>query len=221
MTAPAPVIIRNQGPPATYAPCEITLVSGETATVLCKEEQTWFNTARDNYLEQTKFTEQTDLADLDRLLTLELMVYRWRQYMFSGYDYHGDEIEDEKVIVDRLKYFSDQITKVKESMGLNKKSRDDAANEGSFSTRYADLKARARIFGLHRVKQLQQSLTLMNDLSWVVGTFFRCDEEERRKIGFETEADIVAWIRDVVLPEYHTLDAYFREHEQSYWVRTL
>lgn len=217
----APTIIQGAGPSATYAPCEVTLVSGDKATVLTAEEADWFDRSRDAYLEQTRFTEQTDLADLDRLLTLELMVYRWRQFLFSGYDYHGDELEDEAKLVDRVKYYSDQINKLKESMSLNKKARDDAANEGSFALKYADLKAKAKIFGIHRVNQVSKTLSLFEELSMIVSSFYRSDTEERRKLGFETEADIVQWVRDIALPEYRRLDAFFREHEQRYWIRTL
>jgi hypothetical protein len=217
----SPTIVRNQGPPATYAPSEVTLVSGDKAQVLTVEEAEYFNRSRDAYLQQTRFTEQTDLADLDRLLTLELLVFRWRQFLFCGYDYHGDEIEDEAKMVDKVKYYSDQINKVKESMGLNKKARDDAANEGSFALKYADLRAKAKIFGIHRVRQLQEALTLFEQLSDVISAFYRSDEEERRKLGFETEAQICEWIRDVALPEYRQIDEFFREHEQRYWIRTL
>lgn len=217
----APTIVQGAGPPAIYAPSEVTLVSGDKASVLTVEEADYFNRARDAYLEQTRFTDQTDLADLDRLLTLELLIFRWRQFLFCGYDYHGDEIEDEAKLVDKVKYYSDQINKLKDSMSLNKKARDDAANEGSFALKYADLRAKAKIFGIHRVKQLQQALTLMEQLSTIVSSFDRSDEEERRKLGFEDEAEIVAWVRNIALPEYRQLDAFFREHEQRYWIRTL
>ena len=194
------------------------LVSGKDATVQTDQEADWFIQTRDSYTTQLKFTETTDLIDLDRLLILELMVFRFTQHLAQGHDYDHDMLNEKQMLAD-LKLYSDQINKVKESMGLNKKSRDDAANEGNFSAWLSDLKSRAKIFGVHREKQLTKSLTLMQELSTVIGAYDRADEDERRKLGFETPEVIVDWIRETMLPEFHALDAYFREHEQRYWVR--
>lgn len=196
----------------------VKLVSGKDVTVQTDQEADWFIQTRDSYTTQLKFTEVTDLVDLDRLLILELMVFRFTQHLAQGTDYDGDMLNEKQMLAD-LKLYSDQINKVKDSMGLNKKSRDDAANEGNFSAWLSDLKSRAKIFGVHREKQLTKALTLMQELSTVVGAYDRSDEEERRKLGFASPAEIVDWVRETMLPEFHALDAYFREHEQRYWVR--
>lgn len=196
----------------------VKLVSGKLVTVLTLTEADWFEETRDAYVKELKFTERTDLVDLDRMLVFELMVFRWTQWMGQGTDYDGDML-DEKQITSNLKLYSDQLTKIKESMGLTKKLRDDAANEGNFAAWFTDLKARAKIFGIHRQHQLTKALTLMNELSTIVGTFDRSDDEERRRMGFENEREIVGWVRTTMLPEYQALDQFFRENEQRYWVR--
>lgn len=199
---------------------DVQLVSGKTSKVMTELEAEWFNETRDSYLAQTKFTETTDLRDLDRLLIMELMIFRWTQHLAAGVDYEGFPVEAEQ-IRRNIKEYSDQINKIKESMGLNKRARDDAANDGNFAQWLSDLKARAKIFGIHREKQLQVALTLFNELSGIVTTFDRSDAEERGKIGFENEGKILEWIRQVALPRYHEVDAHFREHEQRYWVRDM
>lgn len=196
----------------------VTLVSGETIEVLTPNEQQWFERTKATYLRETKFTEQTDLADLDRLLVFELMVFRWTGWIARDKDYDGDLVDAER-LRRNLKEYSDQINKIKTTMGLTKQARDEAANDGNFSGWLADVKSRAKIFGIHRQKQLTKALSLFMELSTVVGAFDRANEEERRKIGFATEKDIVAWVRNTALPEYLELDRYFREHEQRYWVR--
>lgn len=220
IAAPAapPLQVQAQ-PPAQYAPQTVTLVSGESVEVLTAEEAAWFNRSRNNYLKQTAFTEHTDLVDIDRLLTLELLVYRHQQFLFAGADYLGDEVDAKRLVME-VKGLSDQITKLKDAMGLTKKARDDAANEGSLSAILMNLKQRAKIWGVHREKQLDVALTLMNELSTVVGTYDRSDTEERRKMGYESEKDIVDWIRQVMLPEFKSVDEYFREHVQRYWLRS-
>lgn len=199
-------------------PTKVTLVSGKVATVQTRLEAEWFNETRDMYLSETKFTEATDLRDLDRLLVLELMIFRWTQHLAAGADYDGDFTNDEQ-LRRNIKEYSDQINKIKESMGLSKKLRDEAANDGNVAGYIADLKSRAKAFGIHREKQLTKALALTKELFTIVDTFSRCDDEEKRKIGFETEADIIEWIHTNMREEFNALDEYFQAHDQRYWVR--
>jgi hypothetical protein len=199
---------------------EVTMVSGETVRVLGDVEARWFNTTRDSYLDQLLFTETTDLRDLDRLLVLELMVFRWTQQLAAGQDYIGMEVDDDQ-IRKNIKEYSEAVTKIKESMGLTKKARDDAANAGDFSTWLANLKTRAREFGIHREHQLSKALVLINELSSIVSAFDRSDEEERSKLGWENEKEIVDWVRSTMLPEFRAVDEHFRVNQQRYWVRSI
>lgn len=199
---------------------QVKLVSGKVVTVQTRLEAEWFNETRTIYLDETKFTEATDLRDLDRLLVLELMIFRWTQHLAAGTDYYGHTTNDEQVRKN-IKEYSDQINKLKDSLGLSKKLRDETANDGNFSGYISDLKARAKAFGIHREKQNTKGLSLIKELFTIVDTFDRSDPEERRKIGFETERDIVEWIHNVMQPEFDALDDYFKDHEQRYWVRDM
>lgn len=201
-------------------PLTVTNIAGEELEVLTPAEQRWFNSSRDMYLSQTKFSETTDLRDLDRLIVMELMVYRLGHFISAGHDYDGFDVDD-TLLRRNLREYSEQINKTKSSMGLNKSARDDAANAGDLSSYIANLKMRAKIFGLHRENQLTRALVLMQELSAVVGAFDRSDAEERHRLGFENEKDIVDWVRVTMLPEYHQLDAHFRENDQRYWVREM
>jgi hypothetical protein len=198
----------------------VKLVSGEDLTVLSLAEQRWFTGSRDTYMSQTKFTETTDLRDLDRLLFMELMVFRLSQYLAAGSDYDGFEIDD-TLLRRNVREYSEQITRVKGSMGLTKQARDDAANSGDVSVWMSEMKAKAKVFGIHREKQLTAALVLMNELSAVVGAYDRSDGEERAKLGLETEKDIVDWVRSTMLPEFKAIDDHFRTHEQRYWIRSM
>lgn len=194
------------------------LVSGQPIKVMTQAEKTWFESTRDDYLKQAHFTEATDLRDLDRLLVHELMVYRWTTWIAAGVDYEQHLIEEQE-LQRNIKLYSQQITDIKDSMGLSKKARDQASDKGTVADYVTDLKARAKTFGIHREHQLTKALALMEELSTVVGTFMRSDEEERKKLGFEDEEEILKWIIEVMLPEYREIDAHFRKNEQRYWVR--
>ncbi len=201
-------------------PLTVQLVSGESITVLTDREQRWFVASRDAYITQTKFTETTDLLDLDRLLFQELMVFRLSQYLAAGTDYDGFEIDD-TLYRRNVREYSEQITRLKSSMGLTKAARDEAANDGDLSTWISNLKARAKIFGIHREKQLTRALVLMNELSAIVTAFDRSDAEERARLGFQDEKEIIEWIRDRMLPEFRELDEHFRLNQQRYWIREM
>ncbi len=103
----------------------VSMVSGSLIQVQTDQEAAYFQESRDAYLTQTKFTENTDLKDLDRLLVLELMIVRWQQHLFAGMDYDGDMVNEKQLTAD-IKLYSDQINKIKELMGLSKKAREAA-----------------------------------------------------------------------------------------------
>lgn len=199
---------------------EVGLCSGQIMHVQTDTERDWFEATQTKYLSQTKFTENTDLQDLDRLLVLELLVFRWSQHLASGYDYHRNLVDDD-LLRKQLKEQSDVITKLKASLSLDKRSRDAALNEGNFAGWLSDVKRRAKLFGIHRETQLNTALGLINELSAIVGAYDRSDEEERRKLGIESEVDIVKWVRDDMLPKFREVDEYFIHNEQRMWKRDL
>ena len=193
------------------------MCSGETTRVMGEMEARWWNSTRDTYLKQTSFTEVTDLQDMDRMLLMELMIFRWTQWLTAGGKDYLDDYVDEDQLRKNIKEASGSLNILKEAMGLTKRSRDDAANAGDFSRWFTDLKRRAKAFGIHRENQLQRALVLMNELSSVVGSYDRSDTEEREKLGFPDEKSIVEWIRSTMLPEFREVDEHFREHEQRMW----
>jgi hypothetical protein len=198
----------------------VTTVAGEELTVLTPAERRWFESSRDTYIAQTKFTETTDLRDLDRVLFMELMTFRLSQQLAAGHDYDGFEI-DETLFRRHVREYSEQITRLKASMGLTKAARDEAANDGDLSSYISNLRQRAKIFGIHREKQLTRALVLMNELASIVGAYDRSDAEERGKLGFENDKEIVDWVREIMLPEFKQIDEHFRANQQRYWIREM
>ena len=195
---------------------EVGLVSGATAKVMSAEEAQWFNNSRDRYLDETRFTENTDVQDLDRLVQLELLLFRWNQWMLAGVDYEG-AVVNETELARKVKDQTDSINRLKEQMGLSKKARDSHA--ASVSDRWDDIKRRAKEFGYHREEQLRTALVLVNELSAVVGAYDRSDPEERARLGFESEAQILDWVRGTLLPEFRAIDDHFRANTQRLWNR--
>ena len=72
-TLPAPT---STGP----ALLRVRTCSGQWLEVQGKPEKDFFDSQRDKYQAENSFTAVTDLQDLDRLLFLELLVYRSTVY---------------------------------------------------------------------------------------------------------------------------------------------
>jgi len=212
---PEPHTSPHAGPPIPSGKF-VDLVSGGAAEVLTQAEVDWFNSARTRYMAQARFTDHTDLADLDRLLGMELLLYRWNQWVMSGSDYDNRRIDDME-LAKKIREASTAISALKDNMGLSKKSRDAGAS--SVSEKWADLLRRARAFGYAREEQTRAALLLMNELSAIVESYHRSDDEERRKLGFPDEHSIVEWVRTNALPRFREVDAHFRANVVSTWVR--
>lgn len=200
---------------------KVSTVAGHSIEVMSTEEARYYNASKRKYLAENKFTAVTDLVDLDRLLFMELLVFRWTGWLSSGRDYDGLlSPNQEDQVRKNLKEMSPLISGVKNDLGLTKSQRDKEAFE-SVGQYLIDLKARAKEHGIRREDQLTKAICLMKELFSLVGTFDRSNELERSKIGLESEADIIDWIRGHMRPEFDAIDEYFRTHQQKFWVRKV
>lgn len=200
---------------------KVKTVSGFEIEVMGRYEAKYFRDQMVKYLAENKFTAVTDLADLDRLLFLELMIFRWTGWLASGKDYDGILApSQEDQIRKNIKEVGPQISTIKQDLGLTKSQRDKEAFE-SVGQYLVDLKARAKEHGVRREKQLTTAICLVKELFSLIGTYDRSNELERSKIGLETDADILDWIRTHMKPEFDAVDEYFQQHQQKFWVRKV
>lgn len=204
------------GAPASAHP--VNTPSGQTIEVLGPAEVAFYEGQARLYQDQNSFTNAADLQDLDRLIFLELMVFRATSWLGSGKDYFGFDLTDRAKLDAQkaLKENSALLTQVKNDLGMTKSQRDKAAYE-SVGTYLEELKVRAKEFGVHREKQTGAAIALMKQLYSIVGAYKRSDEAERKKIGFESADDVLDWITDVMQPEFDQIDAYFVANQQRYW----
>lgn len=200
---------------------KVKTVAGYEIEVMGRYEAKYFRDQQAKYLQENKFTAVTDLADLDRLLFLELMIFRWTGWLSSGKDYDGILApSQEDQIRKNIKEVGPQISTIKSDLGLTKSQRDKEAFE-SVGQYLVDLKARAKEHGVRREKQLTTAICLVKELFSLIGTYDRSNELERSKIGLESEADIVEWVRVHMKPEFDAVDLYFQTHQQKAWVRKV
>lgn len=71
--------------------------SGSDLNLQNMDEAVWYEDRRDRYRADNIFTNVSDVQDLDRLLTLEVMVYRWSLWMAQGFDYQVARIDENQL----------------------------------------------------------------------------------------------------------------------------
>lgn len=201
---------------------EVTTLSGDSVSLIHDREKALYEKARDKYLAEFTFTEANDLRSLDRLLLLEVQNYRWQWFQAAGMDYWAVDLSaaESGVIHKSIKDIGTQIADIQRDLGLTKAQREKDS-EDSVGGYLIKLRQASKEHGVRREKQLGKAIELMNELFAVTGAFTRANEHERRKLGFEKADDIVTWVLEYVEPEFNTVDAYFRQHQQRFWVRDL
>lgn len=215
-----PTVNTTIGPNRTQQ--TVRTITGHDLELQTDKEKKFYEEARDKYLAENKFTAASDLRGLDRLLLLEVQMFRCQWQVAAGVDYDLNFLtaQQEKDLQRMLKELSPMISTLQNDLGLTKAQRDKDQHEsvGQFIN---DLKVRAKAFGVMREKQLGRALELMKDTFSVAGAYRRSNEHERKKLGFESAEDIVDFILDVVKPQFDEIDEYFRDNDQKFWVRRL
>lgn len=191
--------------------------TGSTLNLQTEGEATWYERQRDTYLDHNRFTNVSDLEDLTRLLTLEIMVQRWQTWLTQGFDYVAGRV-NESDLRTSIKEYSMEIRQVKASLGIDRLTRERDKGE-SVGDYVATLLKRAKEFGVARDEQYSKAVTYLWELISMVKTHDRCDADERRELDL-TEESIIRWVRETVIPEWEQMNDAFRKN-QKIWINEL
>ncbi len=191
--------------------------AGTAYHLLNMEEGRWFELSLDRYTEQYHFENIADLQDLDRLLGLELLSYRYANWLLRESDYDGNPFDD-KAVREHKDKVDKEIRGIKQHMGVGRKTRVESESQ-SVSDYLQDLLGRATEFGFHRDEQNAKILNLFMELKKLIGLHQRTDEEEQKELGVSLE-DIYVWIVDVAIPEFDRLDDHFRVNQRM-WIKDI
>jgi hypothetical protein len=196
-------------------PITVQLARG-SLDVLDDDERSYVEQLAADYAREHQFTSVSDLQDLDRLITFELLHYRYGRQLSSGKDSNNEEIYGDQVRK-AIREASESISKIKERMRLDPASRAKDAGD-TVAQRWANLTQRAGKFGVHRLNQARTAIALFNELHSLCATWQRATDKERRKLGLSPE-QIVEWVLTVASPIMDRVDAEFRENHQALWQR--
>jgi len=200
------------------SPQDVTLTSGSHYEVMNAHEAAIVANLVSRYTSEYSFSSISDLQDVDRIIIMELTVYRYGSWQNRGTDYHGDEIDSDQLGTAILNA-SKEVRQIKKALGIDRVSRDKAKGE-SVADYLEDLRVRARQFGINRENQLDVALELFQELSGMVTLYWNCDEEERRDEHITSDR-IMEWLRDTAIPKFEAVDRHFQVHEQKFWIRDV
>jgi hypothetical protein len=197
----------------------VTLPSGAEFSVLTQAEVNYVNDRVQRYLADNHFVNVSDFQDVDRMLIMEVLCFRWATWISRQQDYFGDPI-DESALRRSLNDYSQETRQLKKMLGIDKVARDKQKGEGSVAEYIENLRARAKEFGVMRETQLDKALELTQQLIALITLSDNCDQFEQRELHVTTN-DVVDWIREVYIPEFQAVDAHFRQNSQRTWVRSM
>lgn len=192
-----------------------TSPSGSVMPLLSSAEVEFYNDKADKYQQDYGFTDASDLLELDRLLVLELMAFRWSFWLLQGgVDYDNIPAMN---LEKNLKEYSMEIRNMKTLLGIDKKNRD--SNKASSLGEYLKhLLLRAEEFGIHRNEQIIAYFDGWNELVGKVTLYFNSTEEERIQFN-NRDIDVLEWIVEKD-KEINKIDKAFLE-EQRYWIHDI
>lgn len=212
----------QQPQPPAQPQYKVTTPSGNEVPLLHRKEKELYEEARDKYSSEYSFTAANDMRALDRLLLLEVQMFRAQWYTASGLDYKGIDLDtkEEAEYTKRIKELGSQIAEAQRDLGLTKAQRDKQS-EDSVGGYLQLLKQAAKEHGVMREKQLGRAIELTKELFSLCESYNRSNEEERRKLGFESAEDIVTWVIEYMKPEFDAIDAEFRANGMKFYRRKL
>ena len=196
---------------------EVESPTGSTFYLQTAAEAEYYERQKLKYQTDNKFTNIADLEDLTRLLTLEVMIYRWSTWLTQGFDYLASRV-DESGLKNSVREYSVEVRQVKTTLGIDRATREKDKGE-TLGEYIQNLLNRAKEFGYHRNEQYSKAVTLLWELINQVQTHDRCDEDERKELDL-TESSIIDWVRTVVMPEWDEINQSFRK-QQATWIREL
>jgi len=191
--------------------------SGALFHVLVEAERDYYEDVANRYMADNQFINISDVQDLDRVLMMELLIYRWSSWLTNETDYQGLQV-DPLALNKSIKDFSSEVRLVKKSLGMDKATREK--DKGESTQVYLDnLNVRAKAFGIMRNNQHAKTIELFMDLKALMEFHENCTPIERKENSVAVE-DIMEWIKEIAIPEFDSIDIEFRK-EQTMWIRAM
>lgn len=192
----------------------VELPSGDTFHVITEKEKEFVERSVEKYLSDNAFVNISDLRDVDGVITKELLIHRWQNWVSRRMDYFDQPI-DEEDLTKRVKDLSVEVRQLKKAIGLDKATRDKMQGDDSFPAWLEQAKKRAAQFGQLRKDQDQFATTAFQELSAFLTFHDNCNEREQREQG-ATQDDVIKRLRKLI-KDFEKIDNDFLVNVQQHW----
>jgi hypothetical protein len=195
----------------------VDLPSGARYFVLTLNEATYLRDRIERYLTDNHFINVSDIQEIDRMITLELLIHRWTMWISKGRNYYDEDINI-KQHSDMVQDASREVRQLKKGLGLDKATRDRTRGDDSIAALWEHLQRRAQEFGYMRNDQYVAVITAFQRIKALVQFHDNCDDLERRENACEI-TDILEVVREE-LAKFDAIDEGFRHNTQRMWIRS-
>lgn len=195
----------------------VKLPSGAVYYVLTDEEQRYLVDRITRYLHDNHFVNVSDVQDIDKMITFELLIHRWTLWLSKGRDYYDEDINI-KQYSEMVHGYSTEVRQIKKALGVDKSTRDRTRGDDSIASLWSNLQRRAAEFGVKRNEELVQVVTSFQRLKAIMTFYDNCDALERKENACEI-ADVVEVLRQEIR-KFDAIDEQFKFEKQSLWVRS-
>lgn len=199
----------------------VPLPSGAEQAAMTRGEADYLAERVHRYQKDNALVNVADLQDLDRILVMEMLCYRWGTWLGQGCQYDGGRI-DVGILTRDLERYNMRISAMKKTIGLDKPARDRQKGEGSVADYLTKLPLRAKAFGIMRNQQSARATELLMELIGLVTVYRNCgDDEERKELRVQPQ-EILDWVWEIARPEIEEIDRKFRQDgpdAQRMWIR--
>jgi len=190
--------------------------SGSKYQVLNEFEADHYNNLAKRYQDDNVFINVSDVQELDRILMMELMMYRWGLWLIQEKDYDNKRINASE-IQKSIATYSKEIRDIKKDLGMDKSTRDRDNGE-NVNAYINNLLLRAKEFGVARNNQAVTAINILMELRGII-TMYRNSNDEERKEFNATMEDILEWC-ERKFDEFDEIDKALRE-SQKYWIHEV
>lgn len=194
----------------------VTGPSGSTYQVYNDLEAEHYKQLSERYQEDNVFANVSDIQELDRIIMMELMAYRWGSWLLQEKDYEGKRVNPQE-LQKSIAAYSKEIREIKKDLGMDKSTRDRDQGE-NLAAYVENLRVRAKEFGIVRNEQAIKAINILMELRGHLTLWKNSSESERREFNANLE-DIVAWC-ETKFDEFDEIDAALRE-KQKYWIHEI
>lgn len=195
----------------------VPLPSGAVYYVLTDEEERYLRERIERYQTDNHFVNVSDVQDIDKMITFELLIHRWTLWLSKGRDYFDEDINI-KQYSEMVHGYSTEVRQLKKALGVDKNTRDRTRGDDSLSALWSNLQRRAAEFGYKRNEEFVQTITSFQRIKAMITFHDKCDELERKENACEA-GDVLEVLRQEIA-KFDAIDEKFKFEKQTLWIRS-